>query len=172
MSDKIQLMEKVNDSTKVGLEVLDNLGSVLLPLYTDVFLLVDSHTIRHCLPSVLDQLSDLLETHVLEVPAGEQSKQLSVAHDLWRKLKEKGASRNSILINVGGGMITDLGGFVASTYMRGIDFVNVPTSLVGMVDAAIGGKTGIDVDGAKNMVGTFKHAQFTMIQPSFLQTLP
>jgi 3-dehydroquinate synthase len=165
-------MKKVIDTVNVGADVLNNLGGVLLLLYSEVYLLVDENTRKHCLSLVLDKLPDRLDVEVLEVPAGEQSKRLEVAADLWRKLNEKGASRHAILVNVGGGMITDLGGFVASTYKRGIDFIHIPTSLLGMVDAAIGGKTGIDLDAAKNVVGTYKHPNFTLIYPPFLNTLP
>lgn len=165
-------MKKVFDTIKVGDDVLDNLGGVLLLLYTEIYVLADKNTHKHCLPIVLEKLPDRLDVEVLEVPAGEQNKRLEVAADLWRQLNEKGASRHAILLNVGGGMITDLGGFVASTYKRGIDFMNIPTSLLGMVDAAIGGKTGIDLDAGKNLVGTFAHAYFTLIYPPFLKTLP
>ncbi len=165
-------MEKVYDTINVGADVLDNLGGVLLLLYSEVYVLADENTRKHCLPIVLDKLPDRLEVEVLEVPAGEQSKRVEVATNLWRELNKKGASRHALLLNVGGGMITDLGGFVASTYKRGIDFMHIPTSLLGMVDASIGGKTGIDLDAGKNLVGTFKHAYFTLIYPPFLKTLP
>ncbi len=137
-----------------------------------VFFLVDENTHEHCLPLLLQELPDLGEYEVLEVVAGETSKSIDICFQLWSALNELGADRHSLLINVGGGMITDLGGFVASTFKRGISFLNIPTSLLGMVDAAIGGKTGIDVAGVKNMVGTFAASSGVYIVPDFLYSLP
>jgi 3-dehydroquinate synthase len=109
---------------------------------------------------------------VLEVPPGEESKSLEVAANLWSVLLEYGADRNSLIINVGGGVVCDLGAFIASTYKRGIPFVNVPTSLLAMVDASVGGKNGINFEGLKNQLGTFTKPNFVLIDPDFLATLP
>jgi 3-dehydroquinate synthase len=106
------------------------------------------------------------------LPAGEENKVLEVCFQVWETLTEAGFGRHDLLINLGGGMVTDLGGFVASVYKRGLAFINVPTSLLGMVDAAVGGKTGIDFAGYKNQIGTFSAAQFTYIDSGFLHTLP
>ena len=106
------------------------------------------------------------------VKAGEQYKNLQTVQQIWTTLMQHHADRNALLINLGGGVITDLGGFAASTYKRGIKFINIPTTLLSMVDAAIGGKTGIDFGGAKNQVGTFAEAQETLVDPVFLKTLP
>lgn len=95
-----------------------------------------------------------------------------MAANLWISLAELGAERTDVLINVGGGVVTDLGGFIASTYKRGMPFINIPTSLLAMVDAAQGGKTGIDLGGAKNLVGTFTDAELIYLEASFLETLP
>ncbi len=157
------------------LEAVIDLNSVL-KVYNDrgvkVFFLVDENTHEACLPPLLQELPDLGEYEVLEVPPGEASKSIEVSYQLWGALSELGADRHSLLVNVGGGMITDLGGFIASTYKRGVPFVNVPTSLLAMVDAAVGGKTGVDVGGVKNMVGTFSSSEGVFIVPDFLYSLP
>lgn len=137
-----------------------------------VFFLVDENTHEHCLPRLLAELPDLKGYEILEIEPGEESKDFEIAQSLWSALAELGADRKSLLINVGGGVVTDLGGFVAATYKRGIAFWHVPTSLLGMVDAAIGGKTGVDVDGIKNLVGTFSQPEKLFVIPDFLETLP
>jgi len=103
--------------------------------------------------------------------AGEENKNLNTAHQLWQTLIENKADRRTLIINLGGGVVTDLGGFVASLYKRGIPFIHVPTTLLGMIDAAIGGKTAIDIGVSKNMVGTFTRPQGVFISVDFLHTL-
>ena len=165
-------MEELSWNIMVGDDVFEHLDDVLSTQYDKVFFLVDENTHENCLPLVLGSLSELKDYEILEVPAGEESKCLDVAANLWRSLNDLGATRDALVINVGGGMITDLGGFVASTYKRGIGFIHIPTSLLAMVDAAIGGKTGVDVDAVKNLVGTFHEADYTLIYPPFIETLP
>ncbi|MGN0006692.1 MAG: 3-dehydroquinate synthase [Alistipes sp.] len=109
--------------------------------------------------------------HIL-LPAGEQTKSLRTAERLYAELVEREADRSSFVLGIGGGVVTDMAGFVASTYMRGIPFGFVPTTLLGMVDAAIGGKNGIDLDGYKNMVGTFSQPRFVVCDTELLGTLP
>ncbi|MGY3051947.1 3-dehydroquinate synthase [Pedobacter sp. UYEF25] len=140
--------------------------------YSKVFLLTDEHTIVKCLPVFQEMLQDFEEFDLIETSAGEESKTIDFCIGIWKTLLDFGADRKSLLINLGGGVVTDMGGFIASTYKRGIDFINIPTTLLSMVDASVGGKTGIDVDGAKNMVGTFTLPQMVFIEPQFLQTLP
>ncbi|KAB2810293.1 3-dehydroquinate synthase [Phaeocystidibacter luteus] len=156
-------------------QALSELDS-LLGLYSEseslVFFLVDENTHEKCLVRLIPELPSLGKYEILEVPAGEESKSIEVVYNLWTSLSELGADRHALLVNVGGGMITDLGGFVASTYKRGIEFAHVPTSLLGMVDASLGGKTGIDVEGAKNLVGTFASTKGVFLIPDFLETLP
>ena len=137
-----------------------------------VFFLVDENTHEHCLPNVIGNLPDLKEYEILEVEPGEETKAIEIAAHLWMSLAELGAERTDVLINVGGGVVTDLGGFIASTYKRGMPFINIPTSLLAMVDAAQGGKTGVDLGGAKNLVGTFTDAELIYLNASFLETLP
>ena len=140
--------------------------------YSKVFFMVDENTHDKCLPYLLQTLDELPSYEVLEVEPGEESKSAEVLVQLWIALSELKADRDAIIINVGGGMITDLGGFLAGTYLRGVSFVNVPTSLLAMVDASSGGKTGINLHHLKNRVGLFLNPLATCIVPEFLETLP
>lgn len=136
-----------------------------------IFILGDENTLRHCLPELLAQVPALREARTLSVPAGERSKDLAVATDIWRHLAEQAADRKALLVCLGGGVVTDIGGFVAGTYKRGIACIHVPTSLMGMVDAAIGGKTGVDLAGVKNMVGVFHDPLAVHVHLPFLKSL-
>lgn len=131
----------------------------------------DSNT-RQCLELLHAACPITEQFSVIEMTSGEQHKTLKTCEMVWYRLTEHGADRNTILINLGGGVVTDLGGFAASTYMRGIRFVHIPTSLLGMVDAGIGGKTGVDFGGLKNMIGLFSRPQAVIIDSNFLKTLP
>jgi len=113
-----------------------------------------------------------IPVHVLSVAAGEPSKTIETAHTLWETLLENGTDRQSVLVAVGGGVVGDLGGFVAATYARGIRFVQVPTTLLAQVDSSVGGKVGIDLTAAKNMVGAFHQPLGVLIDTETLQTLP
>lgn len=139
--------------------------------YSKIFFFVDSNTHEFCLPLVLSELETLNSYEVIEIPPGEEFKVIEVVIQIWESLGELGATRKSLLINLGGGVITDMGGFIASTFKRGIDFINIPTTLLSMVDASIGGKTGIDLNGVKNQIGTFSFPEMTIIYPGFLHTL-
>ena len=136
-----------------------------------LFVLTDSHTAEYCLPILADSIGQI-PYHLLTIEAGEQSKNLASVQAVWDFMLKHRATREAVLINLGGGMITDLGGFAAATYMRGIRFVNIPTTLLAMVDASSGGKTGIDYQGIKNLIGTFTPPVATLIHPDFLCTLP
>lgn len=135
-------------------------------------ILLDENTFQYCLPMLISQVEALQEAEFIELPAGEECKSLEVAAQVWQTLLEGGANRDAVLVNLGGGTVCDLGGFVAAGYKRGIRFINVPTTLLGMVDAAIGGKTAIDFGGVKNSIGHFYNADVTVIEPDFLATLP
>ncbi|HCP41299.1 MAG TPA: 3-dehydroquinate synthase [Cryomorphaceae bacterium] len=136
------------------------------------FVLVDDNT-SVCLPTFTSKLTALdVNFEILEIPAGEDSKSLELANQLWLTLLEYGADRNALLINLGGGVVGDLGGFVAATFKRGISFIQVPTSLLAMVDASVGGKTGINIGGLKNQVGTFSEPDLVVVDASFLSSLP
>jgi 3-dehydroquinate synthase len=140
--------------------------------YSSVFILVDTNTRDYCLPLFLKHFPDLEEGHVLSINAGEEHKHLESCQGVWQQLSDMGADRKSILINLGGGVVTDLGGFVAAAFKRGIDFVNVPTTLLSMVDASVGGKTGVDLGGLKNQVGIITHPKMVVIDARYLNTLP
>lgn len=136
-----------------------------------IFILTDENVKKHCLRIVQETLA-IAEEHILILPAGEEEKTLATVEKIWTFLMDHGATRHSMLINLGGGVVTDLGGFAAATYMRGIEYVNVPTTLLGMVDASAGGKTGFDYRGVKNQIGVFRMAKETIVHPEFLRTLP
>ncbi len=148
-------------------------SSALAPFASrKIAILVDENTHDHCLEFLITGFEALAEAEVIMLPAGEENKVLEVCFQVWETLTEAGFGRHDLLINLGGGMVTDLGGFVASVYKRGLAFINVPTTLLAMVDAAVGGKTGIDFAGYKNQIGTFRAAQATYIDTGFLHTLP
>lgn len=139
--------------------------------YSKVAILGDTHTLESCLPYL-----NLYSTHtsgfdLIEIDPGEDNKNIDICIGVWSMMQEFGLDRNSLLINLGGGVITDMGGFAASTYMRGIDFINIPTTLLAMVDASIGGKTGLDLQSYKNHLGSFNHPKGIFIIPEFLSTL-
>lgn len=140
--------------------------------YSTVFILVDSNTSEHCLTYFLSSLVVEIPFEIIELEPGEEHKTISTCVEVWQTLIELGADRKTLLINLGGGVVTDLGGFVASTFKRGIDFINVPTSLLGMVDAAIGGKNGVDLGALKNQIGVINAPQAVLIDTDFLSTLP
>jgi len=135
-------------------------------------ILADSHTKVHCLPLVKEHVPALKVADVLEIPAGEGAKALSSCEKIWQQLSDIHADRRTVLINLGGGMVCDLGGFAASVFLRGIDFIHLPTTLLSMVDSAVGGKTGINFAGRKNQVGTFTLPAAVFISPVWLRTLP
>ena len=140
--------------------------------YSSVFVLCDHNTHKHCLPVLKALIPEISKAEVLIMREGELNKNIETCTDLWTDLSVKGADRNSLLINLGGGVVTDLGGFVASTYKRGIPFINIPTSLLSMVDASVGGKTGIDLGVLKNQVGIIQEPVAVIVLPVFLLTLP
>lgn len=140
--------------------------------FSKVFILVDENTHEYCLPVLLGNLETDIAFEILEIEPGEEMKNIQTANQLWEVLTEMQADRKALVINLGGGVITDMGGFVASTYKRGIQFVNIPTTLLSMCDASIGGKTGIDLMHYKNMVGTFSFPEQIFVYPKFLETLP
>ena len=135
-------------------------------------ILLDENTFQHCLPLLISQVEPLQEAEFIEVPVGEECKSLEVAAQVWQTLMESEADRQSVIVNLGGGCVCDLGGYVAAGYKRGIRYINVPTTLLSMVDASIGGKTAINFNGVKNSIGHFYPSALTVIEPAFLDTLP
>lgn len=137
-----------------------------------VFVLTDTNTLRHCLPYFMEQWDYGTEPVVLEIPEGESHKTLDTCLQLWLELSNKGADRKSLLVNLGGGVVTDLGGFVASAFKRGIECINIPTSLLAMVDASVGGKNGVDLGSLKNQIGVIRDPLMVILDTKFLETLP
>lgn len=135
-----------------------------------VFVLTDEHTHRLCLP-LLSGVEELKGAGEIVIGPEDTHKNLATLASVWQALSDGGASRHSLLVNLGGGMVTDLGGFAASTFKRGIPYINVPTTLLAMVDAAVGGKTGINFNGLKNEIGVFAPAASVLIETEFLRTL-
>lgn len=149
------------------------LENLLQPsLYSKIFVLVDENTNEHCLPYFLSNLPTEIEIEIIEIEAGEENKNMYTCIDLWHTLIDLEADRKSILLNLGGGVITDIGGFVASTFKRGIDFINIPTTLLAMVDASVGGKNGVDLGNLKNQIGVINEPTSVVILSKFLETLP
>jgi 3-dehydroquinate synthase len=137
---------------------------------SSVFILVDENTEKFCLPYLFEHLTERAE--VISIPSGEVYKNIETCQFVWSRLVKGGADRQSLVINLGGGVIGDLGGFCAATYMRGIRFIQVPTTLLSQVDASVGGKLGVDFMGYKNMVGLISDPAGVFIFTDFLRTLP
>lgn len=136
-----------------------------------LFLLCDENTARHCLPRLLQAAPRLNGRPVKVIGAGDTNKNIDTVIDVWNWLQTQGATRWSTLINVGGGMVTDLGGFCASTFKRGMNYVNVATTLLGAVDAAVGGKTGFNFNGLKNEIGVIRESEYVVVDTAFFETL-
>ncbi|WKK64735.1 3-dehydroquinate synthase [Lutimonas zeaxanthinifaciens] len=139
--------------------------------HSKVFILVDTNTEKYCLPGFLESAQFNLNYEVIQIKAGEEFKHIETCNYLWNTLSEKGADRKSLMINLGGGVITDMGGFVASTFKRGIKFINIPTTLLSMVDASVGGKTGVDLGVLKNQIGLFSNPEMVLVDMNFLKTV-
>ncbi|AHJ96500.1 3-dehydroquinate synthase [Hymenobacter swuensis] len=160
----------MNDTLFIGADALPALAELVAGrAVSQVFVLVDANTSRQCLPVVAALLP--AGYHLIEIAAGEEYKTLASCEVLWAALTEQSADRHTLLVNLGGGVVTDLGGFAAAVYKRGIRFVQVPTTLLAQVDASVGGKTGIDFMGFKNQLGVFQEPTAVCIEPRFLQTL-
>ncbi|MBQ9236674.1 MAG: 3-dehydroquinate synthase [Prevotella sp.] len=136
-----------------------------------IFVLTDTNTEKHCLPVLNNSQLSIGNYQVITIPASDLSKNLESVSHVWSELQKGGATRHSLMINLGGGMVTDLGGFAASTFKRGINFINIPTTLLAMVDASVGGKTGFNFGGLKNEIGVFNDADTVIINTQFLKTL-
>lgn len=149
--------------------IINDLEQIMSKInHSKVFVLTDTGSHKHC----IDFLSDVsFEYKMIQLPDGDENKTVESLSHVWQFLTENGADRASLLINLGGGMITDLGGFAASTFKRGISFINIPTTLLSMVDAAVGGKTGVNFGGFKNEIGVINHADAVLIDTLFLKTL-
>lgn len=140
--------------------------------YSSVFVIVDTHSNEYCLTNFLPYLAVEIPIEIVEFESGESSKNIDTCVQIWKVLTELGADRKSLIINLGGGVVTDLGGFVASTFKRGIDFIHIPTTLLAMVDASVGGKNGVDLGNLKNQIGVINVPVMVLIDTAYLETLP
>lgn len=139
--------------------------------YSNIFIIVDSSTNEFCLPKFLPYLETELTIEIIEFEAGEANKNIDTCVEIWKVLTELGGDRKSLVINLGGGVVTDLGGFVSSTFKRGIDFIHIPTTLLSMVDASVGGKNGVDLGNLKNQIGVINVPKMVLIDTTYLETL-
>ena len=156
-----------------GKEVFEDFDRMVKAMHPGgIFILTDENTGRHCLPLLLEKTRSMENSKVIQTEGGEEAKSLDKAGKLWQELMGLGANRSSLIVNLGGGVISDLGGFVAGGYQRGIRYINMPTSLMGQADAAIGGKTAVNLGHIKNQVGFYYPASGIFVYPGFLETLP
>jgi 3-dehydroquinate synthase len=140
--------------------------------YSNLFIIVDSNTNEFCLPKFLPFIETDLTIEIIEFENGEENKNIETCVQIWNVLTELGADRKTLIINLGGGVVTDLGGFVSSTFKRGVDFIHVPTTLLSMVDASVGGKNGVDLGNLKNQIGVINTPTMVLIDSQYLETLP
>jgi 3-dehydroquinate synthase len=140
--------------------------------FSKIVILTDTNTSEKCLPNLSMSIDRIANCDIIEIDAGEGSKNTDICTGIWSMMNDFHMDRHSLLVNLGGGMVCDIGGFAASTYMRGISFIHIPTSLLAMVDASIGGKNAVDLNSLKNMIGTFAQPEAVFIAPEFLDTLP
>lgn len=157
----------------IGNDCFDKLNHFLKKSsYSKYIIICDENSFIHCLPSLLFHCPALNEAEIIELESGEEHKTIETCANVWGALTDINADRKSLIINLGGGVISDLGGFAASTYKRGIHFVNIPTTLLSMVDASVGGKTGIDFNGIKNLIGSITDPEAIFVNLDFLESLP
>jgi len=161
-------MQKVIKSSQLSADTEHTLRNIR---YDKLFILTDVHTHHHCLP-LLREVPRLQDAVEITIPADDTHKTIGTLTTVWKQLTDHKATRHSLLVNLGGGMVTDLGGFAAATFKRGIRYLNIPTTLLGAVDAAVGGKTGVNFEGYKNEIGAFFPSEFVIISSDFFHTLP
>jgi 3-dehydroquinate synthase len=140
--------------------------------YSNLFIIVDSNTNELCLPKFLPFIETDLSIEIIEFENGEENKNIQTCVEIWNVLTELGADRKTLIINLGGGVVTDLGGFVASTFKRGVHFIHIPTTLLSMVDASVGGKNGVDLGNLKNQIGVINTPNMVLIDTQYLETMP
>jgi 3-dehydroquinate synthase len=140
--------------------------------YSNLIILTDDITRKLCLPVLISFLPSLSEAPVISVPSGEQNKTLATCEEIWADMLRAKADRNAVVINLGGGVIGDMGGFAAACYKRGVDFIQIPTTVLSQVDSSIGGKLGVDFRYGKNLIGVFKNPALVLISTKFLESLP
>ena len=139
--------------------------------YSSIFIIVDENTHEHCLPVFLPLIETHLSIEIIELVSGEENKNIETCTQVWSVLSELGADRKTLIVNLGGGVLTDMGGFIAATFKRGVHFINIPTTLLSMVDASVGGKTGVDLGSLKNQIGVITEPIMVVVLPVFLNSL-
>lgn len=169
----MKLINAKNYSIEIGSLMESSFTQLIQDNYSDskIVIIVDENTHEYCLEYLITNFEFLSEAEVMLLPAGEENKVMEVCFQVWQAMSEYGVGRKDLIINLGGGVVTDMGGFIASVYQRGIDFINIPTTLLGMVDASIGGKTGIDLGNLKNQLGVFANPKAIYTDITFLETL-
>src|SRR5690554_514403 len=160
-------MQQIIKSININVDIEKAINGIH---HDKLFVLTDENTHNHCYPLISNTLS-VYQAKTIIIPADDSNKTIEYLSKVWKELTEHGATRHSLLINLGGGMVTDLGGFAAATFKRGIKYINIPTTLLGAVDAAVGGKTGINFRGFKNEIGAFYPSQQVIISTNFFRTL-
>ena len=169
----MQTIVATNYSVYFDASGYEKLASILVPThYSKLFIIVDENTSEHCLPHLLKNLATEVAIEIIELEAGEINKNITTCSEVWGALSDLGADRKSIILNLGGGVVSDLGGFVACTFKRGIDFINIPTTLLAMVDASIGGKNGVDLGNLKNQIGIIREPKAVVVDTKFFFSLP
>ena len=162
-------------SIYIGNEVLQEFNCILEDFqwqYSKIFIFCDENSSRYCLPHLIEHVPMLIGSELIEIESGEQNKTLAICNDVWKTIGESNADRNAIIVNLGGGVVCDMGGMIASLYKRGIRFFHIPTTLLSQVDASVGGKLAVDLDGHKNQIGLFKNPDIVLVDSEFLKTLP
>jgi len=175
MAKKSHQTDIAGSSVYIGQSVFTEFRNQLLLVLADrdvIFLLADENTIEHCYPKLAGMVPELGQVNIIVIKAGEEHKTLASCEKIWNQMAVEGANRHSLLINLGGGMISDLGGFAASVFHRGMGYINIPTTLMSMIDASLGGKTGVDLYSLKNQIGLFSRPESVFVWPGFLATLP
>jgi len=170
----MKYIQSNNCKLEVGSIEKSSFNSILKETYTSskCVIIVDENTKENCLEYLITSFEPLHGAEVIVLPVGEENKDLEIAVNVWEALTEYGITRYDLIINLGGGLVTDMGGFIASCYKRGCDYINIPTTLLGMVDASLGGKTGLNLGPYKNQIGVFSEPKVVYIDPIFLRTLP
>lgn len=169
----MKLIEAHNYTVEIGSLLDSSFADFIQKNYANskIVIMCDENTHEYCLEYLITNFEFLAEAEVMLLPAGEENKVMEVCFQVWEAMSEYGVGRRDLIINLGGGVVSDMGGFIASIYMRGVDFINIPTSLLGMVDASIGGKTGIDLGPLKNQLGVFANPKAIYVDLHFLETL-
>jgi 3-dehydroquinate synthase len=166
-------LEGLGYSIEIGSLLESSIESFVKTNYAQskIVILVDDNTHEHCLSNLIANFDVFARAEVMLIPAGEENKVIDICIQVWEALSDYEIGRKDLIINLGGGLVTDMGGFIASIFKRGVDFIHVPTTLLGMVDASIGGKNGVDLDSYKNQLGVIQMPKAIYVDTSFLETL-